>query len=123
MIVANVAEDIVAQNDVDDGEDGEEDTVADASTPGKLTTLQIHCDSFEHNKGEPSKKKKKKKPKKKKVSEVQQTEPPRVGLSKLFTDGVYPEGEIQEYKDECVIDNFSILSILSCQQQCLEDDI
>lgn len=49
--------------------------------------------------GEGKKKKKKKKPKKKKA---QQSEPPRVGLSKLFPDGKYPEGEIQEYKNECV---------------------
>lgn len=47
--------------------------------------------------GEAKKKKKKKKPKRKKV---EQSDPPRVGLSKLFTDGVYPEGEIQEYKAE-----------------------
>lgn len=43
------------------------------------------------------KKKKKKKPKKKRV---EQSDPPRVGLSKIFTDGVYPEGEIQPYKDD-----------------------
>ncbi|KAI0053382.1 peptidase M24A, methionine aminopeptidase [Auriscalpium vulgare] len=42
-------------------------------------------------------KKKKKKPKKKKV---EQGVPPRTGLSKIFTDGIYPEGEIQEYKDD-----------------------
>lgn len=45
------------------------------------------------------KKKKKKKTKKKKTV---QSEPPRVGLSKLFPSGVYPVGEIQEYKDEYV---------------------
>jgi methionyl aminopeptidase len=49
--------------------------------------------------GDAKKKKKKKKPKKKKA---EQSEPPRVGLSKLFPSGVYPTGEIQEYKDECV---------------------
>lgn len=43
------------------------------------------------------KKKKKKKPKKKRI---EQSDPPRVGLSKIFTDGVYPEGEIQPYKDD-----------------------
>ena len=43
------------------------------------------------------KKKKKKKPKKKKAV---QSDPPRVGLSKLFPSGVYPTGEICEYKDE-----------------------
>ncbi|KAH7914722.1 peptidase M24, structural domain-containing protein, partial [Hygrophoropsis aurantiaca] len=43
------------------------------------------------------KKKKKKKPKKKKV---EQSDPPRVGLSRMFPSGVYPEGEIQPYKDD-----------------------
>ena len=47
--------------------------------------------------GEGKKKKKKKKSKKKKP---EQSEPPRVGLSKLFPDGNYPEGELQDYKDE-----------------------
>ncbi|KAG5647693.1 hypothetical protein DXG03_008416 [Asterophora parasitica] len=47
--------------------------------------------------GEGKKKKKKKKPKKKKP---QQSEPPRIGLSKFFPDGNYPEGEIQPYKDD-----------------------
>ena len=42
-------------------------------------------------------KKKKKKPKKKRLD---QTEPPTIGLSKLFPDGKFPEGELQEYKDE-----------------------
>jgi len=31
---------------------------------------------------------------------VVQSDPPRVGLSKLFPSGVYPVGEIQEYKDD-----------------------
>ncbi|KIK70606.1 hypothetical protein GYMLUDRAFT_32651 [Collybiopsis luxurians FD-317 M1] len=47
--------------------------------------------------GEAKKKKKKKKPKKKRV---EQSDPPRVGLSKLFPNGIFPEGEIQEYKDD-----------------------
>jgi len=49
--------------------------------------------------GDGKKKKKKKKPKKKKP---EQSDPPRIGLSKFFPDGIYPEGEIQPYKDECV---------------------
>lgn len=49
--------------------------------------------------GEGKKKKKKKKSKKKKP---EQTEPPTIGLSKFFPDGNYPEGELQEYKDESV---------------------
>jgi len=47
--------------------------------------------------GEGKKKKKKKKPKKKKS---EQSDPPRIGLSKFFPDGVYPEGEIQPYKND-----------------------
>ncbi|KAF9245878.1 methionine aminopeptidase 2-like protein [Melanogaster broomeanus] len=43
------------------------------------------------------KKKKKKKPKKKRV---QQTDPPRIGLSKMFPNDIYPEGELQPYKDD-----------------------
>lgn len=49
--------------------------------------------------GDAKKKKKKKKPKKKKVAAVQ-SEPPRVGLSKVFPKGVYPVGEEVEYKNE-----------------------
>ncbi|RPD65115.1 peptidase M24A methionine aminopeptidase [Lentinus tigrinus ALCF2SS1-6] len=48
--------------------------------------------------GEGKKKKKKKKPKKK--SKLEQTEPPTVGLTKLFPDGKFPEGELHEYKDD-----------------------
>ncbi|TRM66130.1 methionine aminopeptidase 2-like protein [Schizophyllum amplum] len=50
--------------------------------------------------GEASKKKKKKKKPKKKKKAAEQSEPPRVGLSKLFPSGVYPEGELQPYKDD-----------------------
>jgi methionyl aminopeptidase len=46
------------------------------------------------------KKKKKTNKKKKKKTPSQQTDPPSVGLSNLFKDGIYPEGEIQEYKDD-----------------------
>lgn len=46
------------------------------------------------------KKKKKKSNKKKKKTPSTQTDPPRVGISNFFKDGVYPEGEIQEYNDE-----------------------
>jgi len=50
--------------------------------------------------GEVKKKKKKKKPKKKK--KVEQGDPPRTGLSKVYPDGKYPVGEIQEYRNEWV---------------------
>ncbi|KAJ7751217.1 methionine aminopeptidase 2-like protein [Mycena maculata] len=67
----------VDENDVENDADEPEDT-----TPGT---------------GETKKKKKKKKPKKKKP---EQSDPPRIGLSKFFPDGIYPEGEIQHYKDD-----------------------
>ncbi|GLB35807.1 putative cotranslationally removes the N-terminal methionine from nascent proteins [Lyophyllum shimeji] len=67
--------------EAEDAEDAEDETL-NGEAPGT---------------GEGKKKKKKKKPKKKKP---EQTEPPRVGLSKLFPDGIYPEGEIQPYKDD-----------------------
>jgi len=57
--------------------------------------------------GEAKKKKKKKKPKKKaakadgeKKHGETQSDPPRVGLSHIFLDGIYPEGEVHEYKDD-----------------------
>ncbi|KAJ3778257.1 methionine aminopeptidase 2-like protein [Lentinula raphanica] len=66
---------------IEDDEDGEEDAVdVDASATGDA-----------------KKKKKKKKPKKKKAT---QSDPPRVALSKLFPNHVFPEGELQPYKDD-----------------------
>ena len=38
--------------------------------------------------------------KKKKAAPSAQSEPPRVGLSKIFKNGVYPVGQEVEYKDE-----------------------
>ncbi|KAG9098158.1 Methionine aminopeptidase 2 [Ceratobasidium sp. 370] len=50
--------------------------------------------------GAKKKKKKKKSKKKKTATPAAQSDPPRVGLSFLFPSGVYPEGEIQEYKND-----------------------
>ncbi|ELU39451.1 methionine aminopeptidase 2B [Rhizoctonia solani AG-1 IA] len=50
--------------------------------------------------GAKKKKKKKKSKKKKTAAPAVQSDPPRVGLSFLFPNGVYPEGEIQEYKND-----------------------
>ncbi|KAI7858474.1 peptidase M24, structural domain-containing protein [Circinella umbellata] len=44
--------------------------------------------------------KKKKKKKNKKKSPKTQTEPPTVPVSKLFSNGVFPEGENHEYRDD-----------------------
>lgn len=49
--------------------------------------------------GAAKKKKKKKKPKKKKTAAVQ-SDPPRVGLTKIFRSGVFPVGEEVEYKND-----------------------
>ncbi|KAI0652404.1 peptidase M24A methionine aminopeptidase [Trametes meyenii] len=65
----------------EDVEDGEEEDAPETQSAG----------------GEGKKKKKKRKPKKKKA---EQTEPPTIGLSKLFPSGVFPEGELQEYKND-----------------------
>ncbi|KAK6908483.1 methionine aminopeptidase, type II [Kwoniella mangroviensis CBS 8507] len=50
--------------------------------------------------GDAKKKKKKKKSKKKKSATVTQSEPPRVGLSKIYKNGVYPIAEEVEYKND-----------------------
>lgn len=47
--------------------------------------------------GDAKKKKKKKKPKKKKAAATQ-TAPPRVGLSKIYRNGIFPVGEEVEYQ-------------------------
>ncbi|KAF3550758.1 hypothetical protein DY000_02002464 [Brassica cretica] len=57
----------------------------------------------EGSKAESSTKKKKKKSKnkkKKKKSSLQQTDPPSIPVIDLFPSGEFPEGEIQEYKDD-----------------------
>ncbi|XP_009133662.1 methionine aminopeptidase 2A isoform X1 [Brassica rapa] len=57
----------------------------------------------ERSKAESSTKKKKKKSKnkkKKKKSSLQQTDPPSIPVIDLFPSGEFPEGEIQEYKDD-----------------------
>lgn len=51
---------------------------------------------------EVSAEKKKKKKKKNQKKKKKQTEPPTVGLSKLFPSGNYPEGELQDYNDSLV---------------------
>ncbi|ODN72915.1 methionine aminopeptidase, type II [Cryptococcus amylolentus CBS 6039] len=50
--------------------------------------------------GESKKKKKKKKSKKKKTAAATQSEPPRVGLTKIYKNGIFPVGEEVEYKDD-----------------------
>jgi methionyl aminopeptidase len=76
----------------------EEDGAAEA--PGSSMYTLDRCLHSSHSiiaLAEGKKKKKKKKPKKKKP---EQSDPPRIGLSKFYPEGNYPVGEIQEYKDE-----------------------
>ncbi|ANB13673.1 Map2p [Sugiyamaella lignohabitans] len=77
--------------DEDDDDEGDDEVAAEGGEEGAAK----------------KKKKKKKNNKKKKKTAggsgavpTSQTEPPTVGLSNLFKDNVYPEGEIVEYKDD-----------------------
>jgi methionyl aminopeptidase len=100
---------------IHESDDCEEELVQDG--PGgqyKLNSL-IVPDLIAHNiaqiaVGENKKKKKKKKAKKKKPT---QSDPPRTGLSKFFPDGRYPVGEIQEYKNEQVLNLHCLLVLLT----------
>ncbi|KAJ3721821.1 peptidase M24, structural domain-containing protein [Lentinula raphanica] len=65
--------------------------------PNEKEPLQIIEDDEDGEEDAVDKKKKKKKPKKKKAT---QSDPPRVALSKLFPNHVFPEGELQPYKDD-----------------------
>ena len=96
----NAQKDATQPDEVDDGDDGL--IAEDAPATGIL--IFSYCPVavlYPHflSPGEVKKKKKKRKPKKKKL---EQSDPPRLGLSKFFPDGIYPEGEIQPYKDEYV---------------------
>ncbi|XP_026404543.1 methionine aminopeptidase 2B-like [Papaver somniferum] len=64
----------------DDGEQGDEQAVNESQ--------------------EITKKKKKKNKSKKKKGPLQQTDPPSVPVAELFPSGDFPEGEIQDYKDD-----------------------
>ncbi|KAJ7446385.1 methionine aminopeptidase 2-like protein [Mycena galericulata] len=81
-VAAAPAPDVPPEADVDEHDNDNDNDAEEDAAPGT---------------GEIKKKKKKKKPKKKKP---EQSDPPRIGLSKFFPDGIYPEGEIQYYKDD-----------------------
>ncbi|EOA27145.1 hypothetical protein CARUB_v10023245mg [Capsella rubella] len=68
-----------------------------------LALAQVKDDEKEEDgiKAEASTKKKKKKSKsKKKKNSLQQTDPPSIPVLELFPSGEFPEGEIQQYKDD-----------------------
>jgi hypothetical protein len=85
--------------EAEENEEPEDEVGGDAPGIGRLIHMLYPHVIHLHRTGEVKKKKKKKKSKKKKL---EQSDPPRIGLSKFFPDGIYPEGEIQPYKDECI---------------------
>ncbi|KAK3428476.1 hypothetical protein EUGRSUZ_E00006 [Eucalyptus grandis] len=75
----------------------EENGVEEATE--RLDALQTDADDGKDN-GEVTKKKKKKNKSKKKKELPQQTNPPSIPVAELFPSGEFPEGEIQQYKDD-----------------------
>jgi methionyl aminopeptidase len=77
-------------------------TPQEATTP---PTPVVESEGEESDTAAPDEKKakKKSKSKKKKKKAVVQSDPPRVGLSQIYKDNVYPEGETQEYINEYVL--------------------
>ncbi|KAK2967486.1 hypothetical protein RJ640_023436 [Escallonia rubra] len=65
-----------------------------------LSTVRRNADGVLHKKREAAKKKKKKSKNKKKKEVPEQTDPPTIPVTELFPSGEFPEGEIQQYKDE-----------------------
>ena len=93
--------DFVEAEDHDENDEGDEGTPETVGAGGMWTDIMLYfiqciCTA------EGKRKKKKKRTKKKKPGSVEavQTDPPRIGLSKFFPTGHFPEGEIQEYTDE-----------------------
>lgn len=79
--------------------------------------------------GQDSAAKKKKRKRKKKAgaaaaggNPTAQTEPPTVPVSKLFPDGIYPEGEIQEYRDQYALSKCPIHSSCSNNQRITNEE-
>ncbi|KAF3788939.1 Methionine aminopeptidase 2A [Nymphaea thermarum] len=64
------------------------------------TSLQEDEEEVQGDGAETTKKKKKKNKSKKKKEPLEQTDPPSIPVADLFPSGDFPEGEIQQYKDE-----------------------
>ncbi|KAG8869985.1 Methionine aminopeptidase 2 [Tulasnella sp. 331] len=75
-------------------------------------------EGFEHDGvNNDGKSKKKRNRVKKKSGASKQSDPPRVGLTKIFTDGIFPEGEICEYKND------NMYRTSSKEKKALEDAV
>lgn len=72
---------------------------AQSSVPEDDDELQVDGPSQDGGAAAAKKKKKKSKAKKKK-DPLQQTDPPSIPVDELFPSGDFPEGEIQQYKDD-----------------------
>ncbi|XP_051202862.1 methionine aminopeptidase 2B isoform X4 [Lolium perenne] len=69
--------------------------------PGGQSSPPEDGDDAEHGAAVAAKKKKKRsKANRKKKDPLQQTDPPSIPIDELFPSGDFPEGEIQEYKDD-----------------------
>ncbi|KIW74624.1 methionine aminopeptidase 2-1 [Fonsecaea pedrosoi CBS 271.37] len=90
----------VGGGDDDDG-DGDSDAEAEATTLGSLEAAFLTTNGADAQKKrkKPKKKSKKKKKKVPALAPVEQSSPPTVLLSDLFSSGQYPEGEIQSYTE------------------------
>ncbi|XP_030522262.1 methionine aminopeptidase 2B-like isoform X1 [Rhodamnia argentea] len=75
----------------------EENGVEEATD--RLAALQTDANDGKDN-GEVAKKKKRKNKSKKKKELPEQTNPPSIPVAELFPSGEFPEGEIQQYKDD-----------------------
>lgn len=75
---------------------------AEQPTVEQVTELleETHIENTEANDAEGAAKKKKKNKKKNKKGPKTQTEPPTVPVSKIYTNKVYPMGELHDYVDE-----------------------
>ncbi|KAK3031395.1 hypothetical protein RJ639_037393 [Escallonia herrerae] len=68
---------------------------------GTVASVEEKVDGLLLEEPQEAAKKKKKKNKSKKKKEVpEQTDPPTIPVTELFPSGEFPEGEIQQYKDE-----------------------
>jgi len=75
-------------------------TLAAQSSPPEDDDDEAQADGPSQDGAPAVKKKKKKNKSKKKKDPLQQTDPPSIPVDELFPSGEFPEGEIQQYKDD-----------------------
>ncbi|PNY08547.1 methionine aminopeptidase 2B-like protein [Trifolium pratense] len=86
----------------------------------QVAELSLSPQKEEDESKEVSKKKKKKSKSKKKKGPIEQTDPPSIPVLDLYPSGNFPEGEIQQYKDEHGFSTLhSIINNLSLKLCCI----